>query len=296
VWTIVGWPITSHEKIFNMNKQLFFCFGPAKSGTTFLQRILNLHPEISCPPEHQFDFLADNFKRLLDHYDQERQVVDLRTGGQGTIPISENIQQKLFVCAVNNILWESAKEKRIAGANDNAIINRLEGYNDLFNSPKFIAIFRNPIDTAISAWHHNMKLAEEENNEQHKLIMTQHGGLEGWVRHVTKIFSNGVEAFMDFSAKHENIILVRYEDLINDKKVNLIRIFEFLGASTDEQVLSAVIEESSLDAMKNTSIRKEFFRSGSTNMGKGVISDAIRKEIADIASVGLKQLGYDLAD
>jgi hypothetical protein len=291
-----AWPITDHEKLLTMNKQLFFCFGLPKSGTTFLQRTLNLHPEISCPPEHQFDFLAENFKRLLDHYDQERQVVDLRTGGQGIIPMSEAIQLKLFSYTVNNMIWESAKEKRIAGANDNAIINRIEGYDVLFNSPKFIAIFRNPIDTAISAWHHNMKLAEEENNERHKLLMTQHGGFEGWIKYVAKIFSSSVQTCMNFSAKHENIILVRYEDLINDKKANLIRIFNFLGASTDEQVLGTVISESSFDTMKESSTRKEFFRSGSTDMGKGVISEDLRKEIAAIASEGLRELGYDLAD
>ncbi len=138
-----------------MKKQLFFCFGTPKSGTTYLQRVLNLHPEISCPSEHQFDFLNKKFSELLKQYDNVIKLVDHRTGGQGTSSLEHVICPELFRFTVQNMIWESAKGKKIAGANDNSIITRIETYNTLFNSPKLIAIFRNPIDTAISAWHHN---------------------------------------------------------------------------------------------------------------------------------------------
>ena len=80
----------------SMSEQIFFCFGPPKSGTTFLQRTLNLHPDISCSSEHQFDFLLNQFQKVLEQYDHLRKVIDTRTGGQGVIPLSEVVRLKLF--------------------------------------------------------------------------------------------------------------------------------------------------------------------------------------------------------
>ena len=101
--------------------------------------------------------------------------------------------KKLFRYTVECIIEESAKDKGIAGANDNGIRHRIEAYNELFDSPKFIVIFRNPIDTAISAWHHNKRLAKEENNPNHEQLMTKHGGFEGWLKCVAELFSQDVK-------------------------------------------------------------------------------------------------------
>jgi len=111
---------------------------------------------------------------------------------------------------------------------------------------------------------------------------------------VARTFSSNVQACMSFRREHDNLITVRFEDLIADKKENLLRIFNFLGASTDEKQLDTIIEQSSFTAMRNTSAKKEFFRSGSTDMGKGMVSDALRAEIATIASTGLQALDYDI--
>jgi hypothetical protein len=275
-----------------MNRQLFFCFGPPKSGTTLLQRILDLHPEISCPPEHQLDFLNRQLSELLTQYDKILKVVDHRTGGQGTTPSCNTIHSKLFRYTVESLIWESAREKKIAGANDNAIISKIERYNTLFDSPKFIVIFRHPIESAISAWHHNMKLAIEENNPQHKLTMTRHGGMEDWIKYIASRFSIHVHAYMNFQESHENILMLRYEDLVNDKKACITRLFDYLSASTRDQILSQIIEQSSFDAMKKAATRKEFFRSGSIDRGKSFISSDLRSEIERTASDALQMLGY----
>ena len=37
----------------------FFCFGYPKSGTTYLQMLLESHPELSCPAEHKLYVLFD---------------------------------------------------------------------------------------------------------------------------------------------------------------------------------------------------------------------------------------------
>ena len=275
-----------------MDKQLFFCSGLPKSGTTFLQRTLNLHPEVSCPPEHNFKYLLDLLKSVLRQYEEGLKKIDRRTGGQGIVPISDDVLVKVFKCAVENIMYESAQGKKIVGVNDNGI--KLDSYNVLFGSPRLIVIFRNPIDRAISAWHYNIKLAEEENEKGHLEVMSPYGGFDGWVKFCTQRFAQSVHTCLDFAARHDNLMMLRYEDLKNDKREILIRLFRFLGASTDENIISDIIARSSLDAMRETSVRKEFFRSGSTDMGEGVVSDALKTEVSRIAGPALQAMNYDI--
>jgi len=276
-----------------MDKKLFFCFGLAKSGTTFLQRMLNLHPEVACPAEHEFNYLFDATKSILAQYEGVIRDIARRTGGQEIIPLDAALHMKVFRCTVGNIIYESAQGKRIVGVNDNGILWKMDFYNQLFDAPRLIAIFRNPIDRAISAWHHNIKLAEEENEPGHVEVMNRHGGFDGWVKFCAKRFALGVQACVNFNAGHDNLLLLKYEDLKNNKRENLVKLFHFLGASTDENIIADIIDKSSLEAMRDASSRKEFFRSGSTDMGAGVVSDELRAEVSRIAGPALAAMGYD---
>lgn len=217
-----------------------------------------------------------------------------RTGGQDIIPLDATLHAKVFRCAIANIIEASRQDKPVVGINDNGIAWKIDLYNELFDSPRFIAIFRNPIDRAISAWHHNTRLAEEENEKGHVEIMNRHGGFAGWVEFCARRFALSVQTCINFSAGHDNLLILRYEDLKHQKKENLMRLFQFLDASTDEKTITDIIAKSSLEAMRETSTRKEFFRSGSTDMGEGVVSEELRAAVARIAGPALQAMNYDL--
>lgn len=275
-----------------MSKPLFFCFGPPKSGTTLLQRALNLHPEVYCPAEHQFSFLADRLKESLEQYEKIMAIMDNRTGGQGTAPLDPAVHAELFRVAVRNILVSGSGSARIAGAKDNKIIGAMETYRKLFPDARFVVIFRNPLDVAVSAWHHNLTLAQEENNPAHKELMTRHGNLDEWVRNTARAFSTHVRAYQEFQSRNDNILMLRYEDLVNRKAEKLTEIFAFLGVSTNPEVVAGIADQSSLEKMKAQSRRKTFFRSGGIQMGGDEVSNALREEVSDIAADALNALGY----
>lgn len=273
--------------------QLFFCTGLPKSGTTFLQRTLNLHPEVSCPSEHQFDALSNGIEQLLRGYDGVLGTVDRRTGGQGFSPIGPLIYKSMFQHAVKEMIRVAAAEKPIAGANDNTIISNLELYNELFDSPKLVVIFRNPLDRALSAWKHNMRLAKEENDPKHAELMTRHGSVEEWCVVAARGFSKAVDALTKFQQTHDNVIVVRYEDLVENKRPTIERLFGFLGASVTPEVLQFVEVESSLNSMKSVSSKKDFFGPASTAGGKGRVPDDVRNRVATVAAEALCKLNYE---
>jgi hypothetical protein len=255
--------------------------------------MLNLHPEISCPSEHQFKILHNGFEALFNNYNNALQTIDRRTGGQGASLVDPDTFAEIFKYTVEVIIKSAARGKPIMGANDNAVINFLELYDSLFESPKMIAIFRNPIDTGISSWHHNLRLAREEGPEHRELAM-KYGGFDGWLRQTAHWFNNAVKSFKSYSEMHNNAIYIRYEDLVSNKETHLEQIFTFLGAGIQGNIIDNIIEESSFASMKKKSSQPDFFRSASTSFGAGEVSDKLLAEIAGIAGSSLKYIGYDI--
>ncbi len=277
------------------NDQLFFCFGPPKSGTTFLQRTLNLHPEISCPSEHQFNLIANGLEELVQSYQNTLQLLDKRTGGQGVTPMQKPTFTSIFRCYVIAMIKEAAKNGEIiTGANDNGIRNNLDLYDEIFNHPKMIYIFRNPVDMAISAWHHNLRLTREENDPAHKKYVEQYGGFDGWIRQYARWFTRDVNTYHAFSKNHRNIITVRYEDLVTTKRNTLREIFDFLGADKSEGLLKSIEHKSSFSYMRNQSSNPAFFRSASIDMGAGELTDQLQRDVTEIASEALNFFGYKM--
>ena len=90
-------------------------------------------------------------QRVFEGYNKSLRVVDRRTGGQGATPVNPQTVEQVFRAAVEAIVWQAAGEKKIMGANDNTILSNLHAYDQLFEHPKMVAIFRNPIDQALSA-------------------------------------------------------------------------------------------------------------------------------------------------
>ena len=89
-------------------------------------------------------------------------------------------------------------------------------------------------------------------------------------------------------------MFVRYEDLTKNTPEQLIRIFSFLGARVDAKIIETIVARSSIEAMREKSTHPEFFRQGSTDFGKGMVDEKLRKEITLITSQSLKYLGYEL--
>jgi hypothetical protein len=90
-------------------------------------------------------------------------------------------------------------------------------------------------------------------------------------------------------------MILRYEDLKKEKRKNLVKIFRYLGVTTNQSILDGIIEHSSIEAMRDASVRKQFFRSGSTDMGKEGITAELRDEVVRIAAPALETMGYDIA-
>ena len=71
--------------------EIFFCGGFPKSGTTLLQRILDLHPEVGCNSEDNLEILASNFIKLHVDYNKKLLTRAKRIGSDKCTLINQDI-------------------------------------------------------------------------------------------------------------------------------------------------------------------------------------------------------------
>ena len=147
-----------------MKKQtLFFCGGPPKSGTTFLQRLLDLHPDVSCPSEDNLDFLAHKVLSIHDVYNENLRITASRIGVVNCPLVDINVYKQAYGNLVREIAANRSSGEPFLGISDNKFLldNLAPCLQDLFRGSKAVLIQKS-IDTAISSWKHNHSLYRKE--------------------------------------------------------------------------------------------------------------------------------------
>jgi hypothetical protein len=239
--------------------RVFFAFGIPKSGTTFLQMILNGHPEASCPSEHQFDFLIKNVAALLTAYNKVLLEVDRRTARQGATLLSDDDVTQVLRHTILAIMNAAASKKgaRLIGANDNAIIRRLPLYDEIFPNARFLCIVRDPRDTILSQWHHNLRVEAD--------FLKRAKDLDHWIDLQSKEWQRQMAEVCRLKEQapfRVSLLITRYEDLAAGTFESFSRIFAHLGAASDLDLMTRIIEATAFSRLRGKDGPNAFFRRG----------------------------------
>ena len=277
---------------------LFFCGGMPKSGTTLLQRILDLHPEISCNSEDNLEFLAQSFLDLHKKYNLILSLLASRTGAEKYKEIDKKVFLKNFYYLIKDIAINRNEKVKFIGISDNNfLLKNLVNLSNIFLNSKTIIIFRNPIDIALSAWDHNQRLYKKEKSEEHLNIMKIDGELDlnKYIIHRSKLWNRQVKNLLLQTEKiPSKFLIITYEDLCMNKKKIVKKIFQHLGCSDDEGTISKVIEESSLEKMRKLSSDPSFFNKGRMNFGDKELDPLTIKSAIDFSKEGLDLIKIQL--
>ena len=278
--------------------RFFLCFGFPKSGTTFLQRMLDMHPDVSCPSEQSFVTLTGFVEHGARIYNDALRTIDRRTGGQGTVLWGKATSDQVFAAIVRTLAKDFSRGKLIFGLNDNDVVNRPKYYDEVLGRPKMIAIFRNPVDQALSAWRHNSRLAKEEPQmaaAHLRLLNNPQGTVEGYVLKVAQQFPASVDRYLGYAGGRANFLTLLYEELVANKKAELRRLFAFLGADNSDAIHDRIVAESSREQMASKSAKPQFFGLDHDQRKETTVSREIREKALGTAARGLTRLGYDLS-
>jgi hypothetical protein len=199
--------------------------GFPRSGTTLLARLLDTHPQVSCPPETYLFAAAARF--LHEQSRVEGPPVGVLAGlaflGLAAEEVYDPLRRMVFDfharIAAGKPVWV---EKT---AIDVFHLETLEPFLD--GHARFILLTRHPLDVIAS----NLRLAEVMGAELDDLFqMTRHVNSphEG----IARAWADRAAALRGFAGRHPDAVFrLRYEDLTRQPAKVLARLFQFLGVS-----------------------------------------------------------------
>lgn len=278
------------------SKQLFFIIGVAKSGTTWLQLVLDGHPEIACRGEGHFtNFLAPNLVTAVKRYNKliEGKNKDIFNEIEGFPLLQREHVLFLLASAIGLQMAEYGKGNsiRVIGEKTPDNIRALPALRELFPDAKFIHIIRDGRDAAVSAWFHNFRVAPD-------LARKTFGTLPRFAEKSARAWVKAVKAGRAFGTQHPRQYLeVRYEDLYQDTTGSVLRALAFLDVDTSDEAVAQCCAAGDFKTLAGgrkpgEENRESLFRKGGVGDWRNHFDSRATEVFERHASDLLRQLGY----
>ena len=274
--------------------QRFFASGYPKSGTTFLQMLLDAHPAINCPSEQNLAFLVNSLLKFSLDYRKVISGMDERTGGQGT-----RFDGKLFFAgmarsAIVTLMESGATEATThVGVNDNMMTSHGKMLAGIMPRARFIFILRDPRAVGVSLWHHKLRTEPSFARQNPPMEVTLEFVSTSWPEHV-----RDVQAFI--KERPTRCHLVRYEDLLGaERDRHLATMLEFLEAPAEPAILQAMWDATEFDKLRERELAKDgekagFFRAGKTDAWREQAPPEAIARFTDAVAEAMELVGYEV--
>jgi hypothetical protein len=227
---------------------IFFVCGAPKSGTTWLQRILDAHPEVCCSGEgHFITRFSAPVSKVVNAYNRDLEWESkLVYDGE---PYYGRVGQDEFDEMVRGFIL--ARLRRRAGAQTRWIGDKTPSYtrhldqlHRLFPTARIIHIVRDPRDVAVSRMVFSKRAGAPDactpGAEEHRL--TLEGAVTSWTQAVTAVDA--------FAQAHPGLVHeVGYLDLHADAFGETERLFQFLGTPAPRVLVEQIVAETSFEAL-----------------------------------------------
>lgn len=291
---------------------VFFVVGYQKSGTTWLMRMLDAHPEVLCRGEGRFfgewrqkslvqaDAMRPPSSLLYALRDAEYLRLWIERSVWGRNDDADEHLDNLARMAVDYFLeGELLKSgKRIVGDKSPLLTPETAGeISRVYPEARLIHIIRDGRDAAVSAAHHARNFGrtgrtrQDRNNGIFEEAQIRKLAAD-WNSRVGKTVEDGPRLFGESYAE------VRYENLVGAPEREMERLLSFLGAAADESAVGGCVEAASFERLSRGRTRGEedttsFFRKGVVGDWKNVFTEADKRVFEREAGGLLVGLGYE---
>ncbi len=313
--------------------QLFFLVGHGRSGTTWLQSILDSHPEVLCQGEgwvFNRNYRREDFRELNPHLkvsslynailtsEYLRLWIERSIWGRGAT-VEEHLDN-LMNLSTNYFLTRKLRgtNKRIVGDKTASPgIETLEEIPRVCPDAKVVNIVRDGRDVAVSVahflWNHAMheeggiyELDEEEvqkRGEYRKDPSSFEGKSLFSEKRLTEIATGWHSEVSQATERGPgllggNYLEARYENLLTQPETEVRRILSFLGADSSEQSIRECVDATRFEQMSSRKSGQEDsssvrFRKGVAGDWKNVFTERDKEIFKEHAGDSLVKLGYE---
>jgi hypothetical protein len=279
--------------------RIFFICGAPKSGTTWLQKSLDAHPQIVCAGEGHFvDKFAIGIREPIIAYYRHQEIV-AKNVYEDKAHYQHVPTDEFEFLTISFILSSFANldipvGTKLIGDKTPANVDHLEWLYALFPEMRVVNIVRDGRDTLASTFKHVERVMRANRNpseiEAFLLENTKDYSLR-WVTSLAK-----AEAF---ATKHPGTIhTLRYEDLKQDYAGTFSKVLDFLGADSTKE---AVSQCESLASFKHLSGGRDageedpnaFFRKGTVGDWRSSLQPQHLEIFHGVGIEWLARLGYE---
>lgn len=279
-------------------RPLFVCGSP-KSGTTWLQKVLDAHPQISCAGEGHFvEKIVNPMVGMLRGYNAKLKQVDERVyqGDAPYPPLAETEIVSLVRSVVARLMLRQKPTSGVLWVGDKTprYTDGLQALRVLFPAARFIHVVRDPRDVAVSRLFHANRAGIPEalvpgSQQYYEMVRN---AATAWVGNIRNI-----EAFLALKPANAAMLHeVRYEDLLEKFSPAARTIFAFLEVESDSQLVATIEAATAFPALSGRASGEEdvssFFRKGIAGDWKNWLDDKALMILRSTAGALMRAHGY----
>lgn len=271
---------------------VFFVAGLPRSGTTWLQQMLNAHPQVLCLGESHFiNEMLPELYAVLTKYTKQRENKD-RTWAPGVVGPSARQMEPIFRTAFAALAAANLGDKDIdkilaVGEKNPDNLMYAERIWRVFPGARMIHIIRDPRDGAVSAFtRFRPRLPKELTRPQYVAVYAK-----DWAKRISAARS---------AAANQTYTEIRYEDLHANTPARAAEIFRFIGVSDDPSDVEIATTASSFERLSGG--RKQGEADATSHYRRGEVGgwrDDLTPEEVELAEKNagemMAALGYSLA-
>ena len=276
------------EKLARVAKaQLFFVGGAPRSGTTWLQHLLNSHPEICCGSESLFmkHLAAPLDKMMAERRDVLAEKYKTVFRDFSNLPLPEPDQTDHLVGTAILLALEQqsrGRDYRAIGEKtpENVFFfSRLKG---IFPHAKLIVIARDPRDVLSSAWHYFQKAQHGKDEQAAKIA---------FIRLALPSLQQGARVTLELAERYKSDChVITYEQLHATPEVVAAGLFHFLKVADGTEIVAECIAKTSFTSFSGgrpAGVARDdsFFR-------KGIVGDWRSTFSPEMSDLILADLGW----
>jgi len=223
-------------------KPNLFIVGAAKAGTTSIYNYLKDHPEVYLSPIKE-----------PNYFNTELKFKDCRPEIQKSIYLDfdeyfdrETLKEKHFACFDRKEeylkLYRDVKEEKVIGEFSTSYLHSSKAAEEIYNfneDSKIIIILREPVSRTLSHYHMDLNAGFNTNNILEDLKNDFNSTKKGYcISNMyidLSLYYRHVKRYLDVFPK-EQILFIKFEDLVKNNKTVLEDLYSFLGLNNYEGI------------------------------------------------------------
>ena len=269
------------------DKPFYLIVGSFKSGTTWLQKLLNAHPAICSQGEAWFfDNLLAYINMALEKYSSEKMPALHQLKPE---QINNIFKTSMFEYISN---WPGIERAQCIVEKTPNNSFKLPLIKEILPQVKVIHIARDGRDVVTSSWFHQFR-------DKPDWFLQYENDFNGFVKYWTEeIWMKANRKCLDFKAEYpQDYLSIKYEDLIESPHTALTNLITSMGIDSDDTSVEQCLEAASFEKMSKgrksgEEDKNSFFRKGIAGDWQNHFQENDLQTFNKIAARMMSRLGY----